>query len=268
MQGRKFASNLGVYVFAAGAIFLGLLGLASGDFAATWQHVAPSVPFRTPLAYLTAAIELSAGLALLWRPAARAGALTLTVVYSIFTLAWVPKYLENLGNFDPLGNVFEEFSLVVAAAVLFASLSPAFSAIARRESNIARLYGLSAISFGVGHIYYMPGMLSWVPGWLPPSRMFWAYVTTIGFFLAALAILSGILAPLASRLITAEILSFEILVWIPKLIAGPHQHVNWAGNAISIALSGAPWVVSDSIWRAAEREPATTAKAIEIGTPA
>jgi len=83
--------------------------------------------------------------------------------------------------------------------------------------------------------------------------MFWAYVTTIGFFLAAAAILSGIFAPLASRLITFEILGFEFLVWIPKLVAGPHDHFNWAGNAISVALSGAPWVVSDSIGRAAKR---------------
>ena len=268
MQSRKPASNLGVYVFASGAIFLGLLGLASGDFATTWQHVGANVPFRTALAYLTAAIELSAGLALFWRRTRRTGALTLAIVYSIFTLVWIPKYLENLRNFDPLGNVFEEFSLVVAAAVLWASLSPAASPIARRESNIARLYGLSAISFGVGHIYYMPGMLTWIPRWLPPSQIFWAYVTTIGFFLAAVAILSGIMAPLASRLITLEVLSFEILVWIPKLVAGPHDHFNWAGNAISIALSGAPWVVSDSICRASQREPVAIESAAEVGTPA
>ena len=91
--------------------------------------------------------------------------------------------------------------------------------------------------------------------------MFWAYVTTIGFFLAAIAIISGIMAPLASRLITAEILAFEILVWIPKLIAGPHDHFNWAGNAISIALSGAPWVVSDFICRDAKRTPVRTESA-------
>jgi len=252
MQNRSLASNMGIYAYAAGAIFLGLLGLASGDFAASWQRVGPNVPFREALAYLTALIELSAGLALLWRRTARAGALTLTLVYSVFTLAWVPKYVEDLRNFDPLGNVFEEFSLVVAGAVLVASFSPAGSALAQRESNFARLYGLSAISFGVGHIYYMPGLLNWIPKWLPPSQMFWAYATTIGFFLAAVAILSGILAPLASRLVTAEIVCFELLVWIPKLVAGPHDHVNWAGNAISIALSGAPWVVSDSICRAAK----------------
>lgn len=268
MENRQAASNIGIYAYAAGAIFLGLLGLFSGDFATSWQHIGPNAPFRQPLAYLTAFIELSAGVALLWPRMVRVGALTLTLLYSVFTLVWVPTYLEKLSNFDPLGNVFEEFSLVVAGAVLFASFSPAGSPLARRESNLARLYSLSAISFGVGHIYYMPGMLSWIPRWLPPSQMFWAYTTTIGFFLAAIAILSGIMAPLASRLVAAEILSFEILVWIPKLIAGPHDHVNWAGNAISIALSGAAWVVSDSISRAARQEPLTAKPLVEVGSPA
>jgi uncharacterized membrane protein YphA (DoxX/SURF4 family) len=252
MQNRSPALNLGIYVYAAGAIFLGLLGLVSGDFAATWQHVGSRVPFREPLAYLTAGVELSAGLALLWRRTALAGALTLTVVYAVFTLVWVPAYIQNLSNFDPLGNVFEEFSLVVAGAVLIASFSPAGSPLSHRESNFARLYGLPAISFGIGHIYYMPGMLTWIPKWLPPSQMFWAYVTTIGFFLAAIAIISDIMAPLASRLVAAEIAAFEVLVWIPKLLAGPHDHFNWAGNAISFALAGAPWVVSDFICRAAK----------------
>ena len=72
MQNRSLASNLGIYLYAAGAIFLGLLGLASADFATTWQHVGPNTPFREPLAYLTAALELAAGIALLWPRTARA----------------------------------------------------------------------------------------------------------------------------------------------------------------------------------------------------
>ncbi len=67
MQNRSLASNLGIYAYAAGATFLGLLGLASGDFATTWQRVGPNVTFREPHAYFTAFIELAAGLALLWR---------------------------------------------------------------------------------------------------------------------------------------------------------------------------------------------------------
>lgn len=270
MQDRSLASNLGIYAYAAGGIFLGLLGLASGDFATMWQRVGPDVPFREPLAYFTALVELAAGLALLFPRTARAGALTLTVVFSVFTLLWVPKMLENRSGYDPTGNFFEEFSAVAAGAVLFAWLSPASSPVADRESLFARLYGLSAISFGIVHIVDMPGLLTWIPEWIPPSQMFWAYVTTIGFFLAAGAILSGIMAPLASRLITAEIVGFEMLVWIPKLVASPHDHFTWAGNAICVALAGAPWVVSDSICRAAaaKRAPAQTEPATEFRTPA
>ncbi len=246
---RGITSNLGLYVYAGGGIFLGVLGLVSGDFATNWQNVGPNVPLRVPLAYLTAVIELAGGIALLWPKTARVGALTLTIVYSVFTLIWATKAFVNLGNYDPIGNVFEEFALVAAGLVLCAMFSPADSFFARRQRYFVLLFGICPISFGIVHIVGMPGLLGWIPGWLPPSRMFWAYATTLGFFGAALAILSGVMAPLAARLLTAEIVIFELLVWIPNLYAGSSNHFNWAGNAISMALVGASWVVSDSISR-------------------
>ena len=268
MQNRSLTSNLGIYVFAAGAIFLGVLGLVSGDFATQWQHVGPNLPFREPLAYLTAFIELAAGLALLWPRTARAGALTLTVVYSVFTLVWVPSALQNLGNYDSIGNVFEEFSLVAGGLVLCAIFSPVGSSMARRRPFFVLLFGICPISFGIVHIIDMPGLLGWIPGWLPPTKMFWAYATTMGFFGAAVAILSGIMAPLAARLLTAEIVIFELLVWIPNLSAGPSNHFNWAGNAICIALAGASWVVSDSISTAAKTKSIPAESPAEVSIPA
>jgi len=248
-------SNLGLYVYGGAAIFLGLLGLISGDFATAWQNVGANVPLRLPLAYLTAVIELASGIALLLPRTARLGALTLTIVYSVFTLIWVPKALVNLGNYDPIGNVFEEFSLVAAGLVLCATFSPAASTIARRRPFFVLLFGVCPISFGIAHIIDMPGLLAWIPGWLPPTKMFWAYATTMGFFGAAVAILTGIMAPLAARLLTAEIVIFELLIWIPNLSGAPNQHFNWAGNAICIALAGAAWVISDSISVAARTKP-------------
>ena len=171
----------------------------------------------------------------------------------MFTLLWVPKSFVNLGNYDPIGNVFEEFALVAAGLVLFATFSPAGSSIARRRPFFVLLFGLCPISFGIVHIIDMPGLLNPIPGWLPPGKMFWAYATTMGFFAAAVAILTGIMAPLAARLLTAEIVIFELLVWIPALSAGPRNHFNWAANAISIALAGASWVVSDVISAAANK---------------
>jgi uncharacterized membrane protein YphA (DoxX/SURF4 family) len=258
MKNRNITSNLGLYVYAGAAIFLGILGLTSGDFATSWQNVGPNVLLRVPLAYLTAVIELAGGIALLLPRTARAGAIALTIVYSVFTLIWVPKAFVNLGNFDPIGNVFEEFSLVAAGLVLCAFYSPAGSSIARHRPFFVLLFGICPISFGIVHIVDMPGLLGGIPGWLPPTRMFWAYVTTLGFFGSAVAILTGIIAPLATRLLTAEIIIFELLYWIPNLYARPHSHFSWAGNAIGIAIAGAAWVVSDSVYRAGKRAPVHT----------
>src|SRR5580698_7180292 len=251
----SITSNLGLYVFGGAAIFLGLLGLVSGDFATTWQNVGPNIPLRIPLAYLTAVVELAGGIALLLPRTGRAGALTLTIVYSAFMLLWVPKAFVNLGNYDPIGNVFEEFALVSAGLVLCAIFSPAGSSIARRQPFFVLLFGVCPISFGIVHIIDMPGLLGWIPGWLPPTKMFWAYATTMGFFGAAVAILTGIMAPLAARLLTAEIVIFELLFWIPNVYNGPRNHFNWAGNGISIAIAGAAWVVSDAISAAAKAKP-------------
>jgi hypothetical protein len=68
-----------------------------------------------------------------------------------------------------------------------------------------------------------------------------------GHLLAGNAILSGILATLAARLLTAMIFGFGALVWAPALFAQPHVHIVWGGNAINLALMGAAWVVADSI---------------------
>src|SRR3984885_7528963 len=265
---HSFTSNLGLYVYGGAAIFLGILGLVSGDFATSWQNVGPNVPLRIPLAYLTAVIELAGGIALFLPRTARAAALALTIVYSIFTLIWVPKAFVNLGNYDPIGNVFEQFALVAAGLVLCAIFSPAGSSMARRQPFFVLLFGICSISFGIAHIIDMPGLLGWIPGWLPPTKMFWAYATTMGFFGAAVAILTGIMAPLAARLLTAEIVIFELLFWIPNLSREPNNHFNWAGNAICIALAGASWVVSDSIDAAAKTKPAPAASRSEASVPA
>jgi len=253
MQNRSIASSLGLYVYALGGIFLGVLELASGDFATTWQHVGPNVPLRQPLAYLTAALEIAGGIGLLWPRTARAGALILTILYFVFTLIWVPNAFVNLGNFDPIGNVFEEFSLVAAGLVLLATFSPKGSPVERRLWFFVLLYGVCPISFGIVHIVDMPGLLGAIPGWLPPTRMFWAYVTTMGFFASAIAILTGIWTLPAARLLTAEIVIFELLFWMPSLHSGPHNHFNWGGNAITIAMAGASWVVSDAISQGVKR---------------
>jgi len=268
MNQRPIASSLGIYLFAAGAIALGLIGLGWGDFATDWQRVVPTVPFRPLLAYATAIFELAAGIALCWGPSARAGALLLTAIFSVFALLWVPRIAGNPRIYDSWGNLFEELSAVIAGLVLCAQLARRDSAFARSEPLVARLYGICVISFGVVHLVGFAGLPAWIPAWIPPGPLFWAYATTVGFFLAAPAILFGLLAPLAARLLAVMILSFEVFVWFPKLFAAPHEHFIWSGNGIALALAGAAWVVADSIAKTAKHRQAATVPAPEIAKSA
>lgn len=157
--------------------------------------------------------------------------------------------------------------MVCGGLVLCAILLPAGSAVVRHKNLVAQFLGFCSLSFGIEQIVdTMPGIASWIPKWLPPSPLFWAYVTTISFFLAAAALLTGIVAPLAARLLTAEIVGFQLLVWIPKLVSGPRDHFNWAGNGINLAIAAGAWVVADSLSRSTARKTAAELVPDRVGS--
>jgi len=81
--------------------------------------------------------------------------------------------------------------------------------------------------------------------WIPPGQMFWAIATTIGFALGSIALLSRRSALLASRLLTAMLIGFQLLVWLPAPFVDPHKMINWAGNAQNLAITGAAWIIAD-----------------------
>jgi hypothetical protein len=247
MVNKRALSNLGIYVYGGAAIALGVIGLVWSDFATGWQRVKGDVPHRELFAYIAAFYELFGGVAILWRRTARAGALMLTVLYSVFALLWLPQIAASPLVYDAWGNFFEELSIVIAGFGLYVTLAPQDSTWAGRTAPISRLYAICAISFALEHAFYLRATASFVPTWIPPGQMFWAIATTGFFVLAAISMLSGILDRVASRLLTAMIVGFELLVWAPRLFTATHEHFSWAGNGISLALAGGAWVVADLI---------------------
>ncbi len=256
MLNPRVLLNLGSHVYGLAAVALGLVGLVWGDFATVWQPVPAGAPHRTALAYIVAVCLLLGGAAIHWRRTAQAGVLVLTILYFMSALLWLPRvvgYPHMIGTW--LGFA-EQFALVVAGLVAYACLAPRNPLWAVRTAQIGRfLFGICVVVFGLAHFFALSETTSMVPKWIPPGQQFWALATGVAHLLAGIAIFTGILAVLASRLLTAMLITFGALVWAPSLFADPHAHFAWAGNAMNLALAGAAWVVTDSIRESAKGRP-------------
>lgn len=249
MPSSKLISNLGSHIYGLAAVALGLVGLVWGDFANTWQPVPASVPHRVVCAYIYAACLLAAGAAMQWRPSARIGAAALAVLYCLPAALWAHRVVAAPRMIGTWGGFAEQVALVTAGVVAACALpslrlSPAAS---RSVRIVCSVFALCFITLGIEHYMLLAATASFVPKWIPPSQRFWAMVTGAAHLLAGLAILSGVFAPLAARLLTAMIVVFGVLVWLPAVYAQPHVHMMWSANAINFALLAAAWTIADAI---------------------
>jgi uncharacterized membrane protein YphA (DoxX/SURF4 family) len=244
-----FAPRVSVRIFGLAGVALGVIGLVWGDFAEVWQPVPKDLPGRTALAYAVAIAFLIAGMAMQWRRSAGFGALALTALYTLgVILLHVPRVIAQPSVFVNWSGVAEQLALVAGGLVAYAYCAQLDVARAERLSQIGRLiFGVCLIVFALAHLFYLAPTAEAVPRWLPPGQIFWAYATAAAHFAAGIAILSGILARTAARLLTAMFVVFGILVHAPSIIIDPHSHFNWAANAVNFALIGSAWVIAASI---------------------
>ena len=239
--------HLGRHVFGLAAILFGFVTLAWRDFN-IWQQVQPlgNIPHREMFACFSAVIQIFGGVAIQFRKTARIGALTLGGIYLAFALLYVPRMIAEPRVYTRYGGFFEEFSQVAGALIVYSTFARDDS---ERWRKLARTgficFGLSVVSFTLEQIFYLSATADFVPKWIPPGQMFWAVTTTIAFALAAIALLTGRSALVASQLLTLMIVGFGLLIWLPAPFADPHQLINWAGNAQNLAIAGAAWIVMD-----------------------
>lgn len=248
--------TFGTRVYGLGAVALGLVGLAWGDFALQWQPVPDGVPGRLLLAYATGAALMLAGAALNSPRAAAFGAAALTFLYAAgVVLLHGPRVAAHPLVLAGWSGAAEQLVLVAGGLIAYASWGKVDAALAARLSHFARLgFGACLLVFGSAHFLYLDFTAAMVPKWIPPGQMFWACATGAAHIAAGLAILSGEQNRLAAILVTAMFAGFSILLHIPNLIADPASHVNWVINAINLALTGAAWVVADSLAPDIERD--------------
>jgi uncharacterized membrane protein YphA (DoxX/SURF4 family) len=229
---------------------LAVVCLAWGDFD-PGQPV-PEFPGRTALAYAVAAFMLVAGAAVEWRRTVAWGAAALSAYYALIVVVLmnVRVVLAHYAEFGTYSSIAEQLALAAGGLIVCAASARIDAAVAARLTRLGQMtFGVCALLFGGAHFFYMNLTAPLVPTWLPPSQEFWGYATGVGHIAAGIAILTGVQARRAAILLTAMFASFTPLVHLPLVMAAPASYTNWAENALNLALTGAAWVVADSLAR-------------------
>ncbi|WP_158785600.1 hypothetical protein [Granulicella sp. L46] len=241
-------AGLGRHIFGLGIMALGLVGLVWGDFI-TGQPVPNDFPHRIALAYIVAAFLLCTGIIMQWRRSASVGAAALAAYYLVIVIIVMhgPVLLARFKEYGVYEGLAEQFAIAAAALIVYATTARIPAPLAARLTLIGQLtLGLCALIFGGAHFVYMNFTAPLVPKWLPPSQVFWGYLTGVAFILAGLALLSRIQARLAANLLTAMLASFTLLVHLRMLFTDHKLKFNWTELAINLAILGAAWIVADS----------------------
>lgn len=211
-----------------------------GSLARLWN-----LPFGTAIADVLMIALVAGGVAVLYPPTVRVGALVLGVVSLISSLVCIPGIVAAPRIYVEYGNFFEQFSVFCGAVALYAAIEarPELSITLRRLARVG--IGCCCISFALAQVVYLRFTASLVPTWIPPNQTFWVVATTIAFALAALAVLLNVRARLALQLLTLMLGVFGILVWLPRLVTHPEIHGNWSEFALNFLIAGAAWLVAE-----------------------
>ena len=251
MTAEKTTMAFGWRVYGLGVMALGMVCLALGDFH-PGQPVPKAFPDRTALGYAVAAFMLVAGAAVEWRRTVAWGAAALTAYYALIVviLMYGHVMLTHYAEFLTYEGVAIQLAIAAGGLIVYAASAKIDAALAARLTRLGQVaFGVCALIFGGAHFVYMNLTAPLVPKWLPPAPEFWAYATGVGHIAAGVAILTGVRARLAAILLTAMFASFTPLVHVPMLLADPSSHWIWSENAVNLALTGAAWVVADSLAR-------------------
>ena len=234
----------------------GVAAIVFGAATFVWHDVGASPEIKAlgggqileAMDYIAAAFAIAGGIAIQWRATARLGADALGAYYLFHAVLWIPGIVRAPSIYNSWGSVFEQLAMFSGAPIAWASLASSRSQSAASAALIGRLvFGISVVSLALEQAFYLQNTADLVPKWIPPGQMFWAVATTVAFGLAAIAILSGLKALLASRLLTAMLLLFGILIWVPALFTASHSHFVWSESAETLAIAAVAWILADHV---------------------
>jgi len=240
--------RIGRQVGGLAPIILGAFLILCGDFAGPWENVPLTGPLRHDFAEIVGVVMILAGASMFIPRMAKGASLVLAALFALFAALWAPAIVHQPLVYDSWGNVAEESALAAGYVALFTSLISETSGNIERLAIGARLlFGVCSVSFGVAHFTSFAACSSFVPHWLPFGGAFWAAATGVAHLAVALALISGIWAPMAARLAAIMYLNFALICWGGFLFAQPTSHFAWGGEIVTLILAAAAWMVAECV---------------------
>lgn len=244
---RTISLDIPRVLFAASMIALGILGVVYGDFAVQWQRIPIAhLPGRTFLAYATAAVEIAAGLGLLFTATAQVASRVLAIFLLLWAVLLKLPAMVLVPQMEATWLGFGEIAVILTGGwVLYAQehAKAASRLTGERGIRYARLlFALSLPTIGLSHFIYLPQTVELVPSWLPfPAG--WAWLTGAANIAVCLSMLSGYQARLAARLEALMLSIITLLVWGPALVIQADR-LSFTAFVISAAIALAAWIVA------------------------
>jgi len=232
----------GVAFLGVAAIAYGISCFLQGGFATPWQPVPESLPFRQPLAYLSAGLLALGGAGLLNARTIRPAAMVLLILFALYDACYVLQLVGPPHNPVALLGLSEQSSVVVGSWAILLRIRGGGPAAVRTARIV---FGLCSLNFALAHIAGLKLTANMIPAWFPGGQIFWALATGAGHLAVGLALIANRLAVPATRLGALMYVCFALFVWLTGAVTHPTEWLRWAGAAISLCMAAALWLVGD-----------------------
>lgn len=228
------------------------------------------IPGRLLWVYLVGTILIAGGISILSGLKPRTAA---TLLAGLFLLSFVLLHIPAnvMAGVKTLGGwtgALKAISLAGCALVVAGTFSES-EADSVRRSPIGWLdeliplgmypFASVVIAFGLCHFLYTPYVASLVPGWIP-GHVFWAYFAGTALIASGMGMIVRVKARLAATLLGAMILTWILILHIPRAIADPYSDVGneWTSTLEALAKSGVAFILGETL--AGERTQAVFKK--------
>ncbi|SHG42810.1 hypothetical protein SAMN04488109_0227 [Chryseolinea serpens] len=247
--------NLGRIFYGIVIMEMGLHVLYYHDFP--YMLLPPKhsgMPGLAVIAAVSGILLVLAGACIVFEKKTRPAALLLgSVLLLIFCFYFIPYQLmvsPNYMHFGDWENAAKELALCSGAYVIAGGYpqkgeSPLFRFLAKPIPFGSMLFAITIISFSFDHFLYANEAADYVPSWVP-AHVFWIYFTGLALLASGIAIILNIKRKLAATLLGAMILTWFVILHIPRIVVSPLPYLasEITSAGIALAYSGIAFIVA------------------------